>query len=158
MAAPLRVMFDSNAYDAILAHGDAEALRARIDGNRLAVITTHVQEDELRKKPDPAERKILLTLFFSLRSRRVPTSAAQWDSSKWDESGWTGQTEQDNLSAIQRNKRIVSEDEILGLTAIDHCDIVVTEDKDFKKRLAAASPNLQVMNYSSFREAILSNL
>jgi len=45
-----RVMFDSNAIDAILKHGDAE----RIGAAGLTIVVTRVQEDELHRIDDAA--------------------------------------------------------------------------------------------------------
>ena len=155
MAAPLRVMFDSNAYDAILAHGDADHLRALIAAGTLDVITTHVQEDELRQIKDETRRETLLALYFSLQKRKTPASVSLWGISSWEQGEWSGQDGNEKLSAIQRNKVIASRDEIIGTTAKDHCDLLITEDKKFAARLTEAAKNLQVMDYPSFRATVL---
>lgn len=67
----LRVMFDSNAYDAILQHGDAE----RIEAEMFSVITTAAQEDELRQIADPKKRAALLEIFHALHAATADVSA-----------------------------------------------------------------------------------
>src|SRR5690606_41643428 len=48
-SAALRVMFDTNAYDAILTAGDEERIAATIAAGAIALVTTPVQEDEIRQ-------------------------------------------------------------------------------------------------------------
>lgn len=67
----LRVMFDSNAYDQILRHGDAE----RITAEMFNVITMTAQEDELRQIADPARRAALLDIFHALHAATAEVSA-----------------------------------------------------------------------------------
>lgn len=73
----LRVMFDSNAYDAILQHGDA----GRVEAEMFNVITTAAQEDELRQIADPAKRAALLEMFHALHVATAEVSA-EWDASR----------------------------------------------------------------------------
>jgi len=156
-APPLRVMFDSNGYDAILAHGDGERLRGLIAAGRIEIVTTHIQEDELRQTPRKSEREALLNLYFFLQKKRTPTSVALWGISTWGQAKWGNDTSEEKLSAIQRNKPAASRDEIIGLTAKDHCDIFVTEDRKFAARLAEAGQGFRVMDYPAFREILLRN-
>lgn len=72
-----RVMFDSNAYDAILRHGDTE----RIEAEMFSVITTAAQEDELRQITDPARRAALLDIFHVLHAATADVSA-DWDAAR----------------------------------------------------------------------------
>lgn len=123
MTAPLRVMFDSNAYDAILAHGDADRLRALVDGGRLAVITTHVQEDELRRIADPQRREALLDLFRSLGGSRV-----------------------DPAALLAGDITHLSGDALLAGVAAACCDLLVTDDA----ALAAVCP--VAVSYTAFAE------
>jgi hypothetical protein len=112
-AAPLRVMFDSNAYDAILAHGDAGRLRALIEAGHLVVITTHIQEDELRRIADPGRRARLLDLFHQLDGRRI-----------------------DPADVIRGDVTYMSGDKKLAGVAAACCDALVTDDA----ALAATCP------------------
>ncbi|MFN4310021.1 MAG: hypothetical protein ACK4FK_05450 [Ferrovibrio sp.] len=153
--APWRVMFDSNAYDEILRHGDVERLRALIAAGKLIIVTTHVQEDELRQIADAEKQKRLLSAFYKLRTQNSPTSVALWGVSKWGQSNWTGPQQEADLNAIKRSRPIASRDEIIGTTAKDHCDAFVTEDKKFAARLTEAAPKLRLLNYDTFRREVL---
>ena len=72
-----RVMFDSNAYDAILRHDDA----GRIEAEMFSVITTTAQEAELHQVTDPARRAALLEIFHALHAATAEVSA-EWDAAR----------------------------------------------------------------------------
>lgn len=73
----LRVMFDSNAYDAILRQDDA----GRIAAEMFSVITTAAQEDELHQIANPKRRAMLLEIFHRLHAATAEVSAG-WDASR----------------------------------------------------------------------------
>ena len=124
-AAPLKVMFDSNAYDAILAHGDGDRLRALVDAGRLVIVTTHVQEDELRRIADPAKRERLLALFHALGGERIAP-----------------------VDVIAGDTTYLSGDGKLAGVALACCDVLVTDDA----ALAAACP--AAIGYAAFAARI----
>lgn len=72
-----RVMFDSNAIDAILKHEDA----ARILAAGITVAITTVQEDELHRIADTARRRALFDLLHALKAERIAPAALSWDAS-----------------------------------------------------------------------------
>lgn len=119
----LRVMFDSNAYDAILRHGDAE----RIDAEMFSIITTTAQEDELRQIADPARRAALLEIFHRLHAATADIPA-DWAASR---------------------------DNVIGRAAAEHCDLLVTDDRELKDWLAIQAPALRVLSYAGFRQEFL---
>jgi rRNA-processing protein FCF1 len=119
----MRVMFDSNAYDQILAHGDA----GRIGAELFSVITTAAQEDELRQIADPARRAALLDIFHSLHAATADISAGL-DTSR---------------------------DYLIGKAAAEHCDLLVTDDRELRESLAAQAPGLRVLTYDAFRKEFL---
>ncbi len=118
-----RVMFDSNAYDAILKHEDAE----RIEAEMFNVITTAAQEDELRQIADPGRRAALLEIFHTLHAATAEVPA-DW---------------------------IASRDNIIGKAAAEHCDLLVTDDRELKGQLARQAPELRVLTYEDFRAEFL---
>lgn len=63
----MRVMFDSNAFDAALAHGDADRIRSAV-----IVAITSVQADEIHQVADAVKRQRLFDLLHHLRVQRVP--------------------------------------------------------------------------------------
>ncbi|WP_370154684.1 hypothetical protein [Ferrovibrio sp.] len=119
--AVLRVIFDSNAYDAILAHGDTQRLRALADAGGIEIVTTHVQEDELRQIADPQRRETLLGLFRDLGGRRV-----------------------DPAEAIAEDTTHMTRDRMLRLTARACRCLLVTDDR------ALAATGADVTDYAGF--------
>lgn len=119
----IRVMFDSNAYDQILRHGDV----GRIETEMFSVITTIAQEDELRQIADPQRRTALLEIFHALHAATAEVPA-----------DWS-----------------MSRDQIIGRTAAEHCDLLVTDDRDLKDQLAKQAPKLRVLSYADFRRLYL---
>lgn len=119
-----RVMFDSNAYDRILKHGDAD----RIEAEMFSVITTTAQEDELRQIADPARRAAILEIFHALHAATAEVPA-DWAASR---------------------------DSIIGRAAAEHCDLLVTDDRELRETLASQAPQLRVLTYENFRKEFLS--
>lgn len=146
----LRVMFDSNIWDAVAENGHANRIAALIESDTLRLITTHIQEDQLKRISDKKKQTALLEIYRHLINQTVNTSAALWETSVWDQSNFSGDDEEMSLSAIQRNKVTMSDDEVIGLTAKDQCDIFVTQDEKFLKRLQEAAPQLKTLTYARF--------
>lgn len=119
----IRVMFDSNAFDAILQHDDVE----RIESEMFSVITTAAQEDELRQIADPARRAALLEVFHALHAATAETSA-DWDAAR---------------------------DSLIGQAAAEHCDLLVTDDRELAERLTMKASHLRVLAYNDFRKEFL---
>lgn len=120
----LRVMFDTNAYDAILAAGDLPRLQARIDTGEIAVVTTPIQEDEIRQIKDRNRQQRLLDLYHALDGETI-----------------------DPTLAIAADITYMARDETLARVAAQCCDLLVTEDK----RLASEAPTI---DYAAFAERI----
>jgi predicted nucleic acid-binding protein len=149
-------MFDSNAYDAILEHGDVERILNLINRKSLTVITTHLQKDELLKIPPNKENRVaLLDIYHRLNTKNTRTTASLWGVSKWGQANWTGESQRGFLNDIKRNKASFSEDDLIGITAKDNCDVLVTHDKDLTARLKDGAPNLRVLTYGEFRKEFL---
>lgn len=151
----IRVMFDTNAYDAIMEHGDMERILELINNKAIAIVTTHVQKDELLKNPNKQRRMSLLDIYYRLNSNNTPTAASLWGISKWGQAKWTGEDQKASLNEVKRNRLSFSEDDLIGITAKDHCDILITHDKDLTARLKEAAPQLRVLSYMDFRRKYL---
>lgn len=122
---PLRVMFDSNAHDAILTHDDVERLRALIDAGALAVITTHVQEDEIRQIADAGRRNALLDILRRLDGTTV-----------------------DPAAVIGKDTTHMARDRQLAGVALAACDLFVTDDRTLASTCANA------VSYAEFRKRL----
>lgn len=119
----LRVIFDTNAFDAILASGDADRLAGAIADGRLAVITTPVQEAELRQVPETGRRTALLALL-----RRL------------------GGTVIDPAAVIAADTTYMARDDLLAGVALACADSLVTGDRRLRARCGE-----QGLDYAAFR-------
>ena len=112
---PLRVLFDTNAYDAIINAGDEDRIEAASAAGRLAAIVTDVQEDEIRQIRNRRRQKRLLSLFHRIGSQRV-----------------------DPAEVIGSDITHMARDEILARVAEACCDVLVTNDRALAERCAKA--------------------
>ena len=112
---PLRVLLDTNAYDAIIDAGEEERIAAACEAGRLAVIVTDVQEDEIRQIRNRRRQKRLLGLFHRIGGRYVMPA-----------------------DLIGGDITYMARDEMLARIAEACCDLLVTEDRALAERCAKA--------------------
>ena len=125
---PLRVMFDTNAYDAIAAAGDAERIAELIAAGKLAVVMTPVQEGEIRQISDVARQQQQLALFHRIGSTRIEPA-----------------------DVIAADITLMARDDILAQVAEACCDLLVTEDQALRQSCRIA------VGYSVFSKDLLRN-
>lgn len=124
----LRVMFDTNAYDAILAAGDLPLLQEKIAAGELSIVTTPIQEDEIRQIRNRTRQRALLDLHRALSAKTIEPS-----------------------NAIEDDITYMSRDEMLARIAAKSCDLLVTNDKALRNdaRLGA-----RATDYAGFAQRI----
>jgi rRNA-processing protein FCF1 len=124
----LRVMFDTNAYDAILAAGDLPLLQEKIAAGELSIVTTPIQEDEIRQIRNRTRQRALLDLHRALSAETIEPS-----------------------NAIEDDITYMSRDEMLARIAAKSCDLLVTNDKALRNdaRLGA-----RATDYAGFAQRI----
>lgn len=71
----MRLLFDSNVFDAILRHDDLQRLQAAQIAGHIAILATPRQQDELRRIRDPQRRTLLLNIYSALRPELVAVAA-----------------------------------------------------------------------------------
>lgn len=130
LPAPLRVMFDSNTYDEILRHDDADRIRTRIEAGDLIVVTTHVQEDELRQIADAKKRAALLDTYRRVGGKTVSPA-----------------------EVIGHDITYLSRDDMLAGVAKACCDRLVTHDRALAERCGDLA-----ISYDAFRRLARLNL
>jgi hypothetical protein len=93
-------MIDTMIHDALVAHPEGKALLDRLTTpGEVALVTTHLQQDQLGGIPDDKKRN----LATAIKAHKLPTVAAVWDVSRWDEAEW-GSTDTNTLvEALARN-------------------------------------------------------
>lgn len=78
----LRVMLDSNAFNALALDDDArEIVECAVAAGRLELVVTHVQIDEIDRTPDEERRRALRTLTVGPQTN---TAGIVWDVSRFD--------------------------------------------------------------------------
>jgi predicted nucleic acid-binding protein len=141
-------LLDTNIFDKIVADPEAlQLVRSLTSEGKIALFTTHVQEDELAEIPDEAKkerivqipRKSLPTGFIIGYSRldmaRLGTEAP--------------------IEAIRRgNREKYTEDALIAATAQADSCLLITEDNTLRKR-AESGLGLTVWGWERFREHLL---
>jgi hypothetical protein len=126
LPAKLRVMFDSNAYDEILRHNDVDRIRALIEAEELVVVTTHVQEDELRQIADAEKRIALLGVYQRVGGSRIAPG-----------------------DVITGDTTYLSRDDLLAGVAKACCAALVTHDRALAECSTGAA-----LTYDAFRQQV----
>ncbi len=122
---------------------DTNAINRGLDQNiepatitsRGDVFVTHIQIDELQATRRPDRQEALLDALQKIDPTKVPTSAAVWDVSRWNESEWS---KPDGvfgpllyaLNARNGSKPNNTQDALIGATAIARGLVLVTNDVD----------------------------
>jgi predicted nucleic acid-binding protein len=148
----LRVMLDTNIFDAIIATpGLVEHLRSLTASDRLDIVVTHVQEDELAGIRDSEKRRAIQ----QVPRRSIPTAVFVLDVSRLGQArlgeGHEGGLEYDTLHG-ENPKRV--QDAVIALTAAAEAEDVeafVTADDRLARRVRAKAETLKVWNFTQFR-------
>jgi hypothetical protein len=145
---PQGIMLDSNVHDLVAKDATLKALieQCQRDG-RIRVLSTHIQADQLAAIP--AERDIGQAV--AVRSDHIPTSAAAWDVSRWDEAHWGSDAANNAFNKLAIGNPKHAADALIGVTALSEADILVTnEKKGFRNRFARLGSNVRVMSTMEF--------
>ena len=133
MTEPLRVILDSNAYDAL--HDDpaaAEAVRSRIDRGELEVSTTHIQDDENADGLTGGKGlgSIIDTTF-------TPTCGLVLDVSRVGMARLGSEDDSEVLERLRSGRVDRSKDALIGVTAIRDGLILVSGDRTLRRDVVA---------------------
>ncbi len=146
----MRIMLDSNVHDLVLTDQVAlSAIKQRIADGRLALISTHVQRDELSLAPEP-KREALLAIYGM--AEKVSTTGAVWDVSKWDESSWGSDAVNASIVAHMAGNTKHAEDALIAATAEGEADILVTNDAQLASKIQRAVNSVKVWSWDQFAE------
>ena len=148
---PLRVMIDTNIFDALACDPDTFATVMGLQKRgSIQLLITHLQEDQLAKAP-PFIRKTVK----ALNPTTIGTDGAVWDLSRMDKAKWADSLTKERLTRVQRDKQRTSEHwsgTLISVRAMRSADVLVTNDKVAKraaKRIVKADGlKLQVWGYA----------
>lgn len=138
-SAPMTVMLDSNAYDALVDGPDdgLDALLSAIASGELRVLTTHVQRDQLQATPMPDRAQQLLRTLELVEAALLPTSAFVLDFSPLDGAQLADDataTLLDELRDHRTHDAKDTADALIAITAYRNGAILVTNDGSGRKR------------------------
>lgn len=151
-------MLDSNILDRLAAEpGLALCLGRLVRSGAIAVITTHIQMQELGTTPDENRRSKLMQVLRIITCKRIPTAAIIWGISAWGEASYASE---ESLRAIDEvvHKSISGKhiyDALIASTAILRTDALVTEEKRLRARIREAYPEYPVWSFDQFRHYLL---
>lgn len=166
---------DTNVYDKLDSDVAVnESLKKLIRDERIELITTHIQEDELAMAPEiigvesekiPTEGFILgvsrlgeATLGDGSTTKKLPTAGAVWGVSKWGESTWgDGSGQGISVDDIKTDKGNHAKDALIATTATHHADYLITEDKRLLKKMKRLSIKCVVLDFEGLKN-LLANL
>jgi len=144
---PLRIMLDSMIYDEIVAkEGFSRLLEDVVKCGHVVILNTHIQDDQLSEIRKECKREAVA----KVPGHKIPTSAAIWGVSKWDEACWGDGAGDIKISDVQRGNPKHSEDALIAVTAASHADVLVTHDTRFSSRVGATNSKLKVWNFQEF--------
>ncbi len=142
----MRVLLDTMIFDEIIADRvlKRDVLEIVATGG-LALLTTHVQEQQIARIPDNAKREAI----NEIRRTVISTGAAVWDHSAWDGAKCDDGQEPVKITDIFRGNPKDIEDALIGATLSD-ADVLVTQDKDLRTR-ARTKAGDRVWSIDDFR-------
>jgi len=152
------VMFDSMIYDKIIeTEGFLDLLKKRHRDGVLRILDTHIQQDQLTATPSSnSKRDQLLALYLELKplAERIQTSVGVWDVSRWDEAEFGGVDENNAIAKIMGPTGKHIHDALIAVTAAIHVDTLVTNESRLPNQIRSRFPNLEVLTFESFRQAL----
>ena len=142
------IMLDSNVHDLIAANDWAlNSIKQRIAENRLKLVSTHVQRDELSLAPE--QKRAALLEIYGLADK-VPTNGAVWDKSSWDECNWGTEEVNASIVALMSGNPNHAEDALIAATAAGEADVLVTNETRLASKIQRAGFSVKVWSWSEF--------
>ncbi len=149
----MRIMLDTMIYDAIVANPETiELVRSLTTNRKCEILTTHIQKDQLAEIPGDQKRCAAL----SIPTKKVPTSGAVWDLSKWDECTWVSTETVASIENLTKGNPKHAADALIGATSLSVADVLVTMDKTLAARVKASDPTMKVLDFEGFLNLIRS--
>ena len=142
----MKIMLDTNIFDYVIARpGMVETLQFLSAEKKLDLIITHVQEDEIHRIPDSAKKVAMMQVPF----RAITTSGAIYGVSKYGRAKY-GSGGSYSHKDIHYNNPSDAEDAIIALTSLENAEVLVTEDRKLRKRIARLSASLKIWSFEDF--------
>jgi len=116
-------MIDTNIFDKLIQDSFFPDIWQSLEARLLCFVTTEIQEEEINNISDSRRKKLLQ----SIPRQVIPLAI-------------------NNIDEVEKhlNDRLIAE------TAVQHCDLFVTEDRQLQEWYQAHFPNHQSWNYQEF--------
>lgn len=148
--AALRMVFDSEVYEQLVADADAlQALRRKAGEQALVLLTVEAQEGELLGYSEAARE-----LAADLAVESTADTPA-WDSLLTEHEGHAGQGLETTLNVTQLEHEHGEVDLALAVAADEQADVLVTADPVFANDVKADTVRLEVWAYEDLRRWLL---
>jgi predicted nucleic acid-binding protein len=143
-----KIMLDTMEYDKLLATLDSyHRLLRLLSSGRIELLTTHIQRDQIRAAPDHPKKASLLEIFA--KARIIGTRGIVFDVSRFDQAKFGSDEDHDIIKRAKDAK-----DGLIAATASSGADTLVTDDKNFTKRLRKAHIECEVIDFTSFEKRL----
>jgi rRNA-processing protein FCF1 len=144
----MKVMLDSNIFDRIVTtQGLVDDLILLAADEKIDIVTTHVQEDELNRIPDTEKRNAVMQVPRQV----IKTGGAIYGVSKYGQAKYgDGSVQGYSHRDVHKGNPKHAEDALISLTALKQVDVFVTEDKTLRKKVTQMSTSLQGWSFQDF--------
>lgn len=140
-------MLDTNIFDKIIGN---EGLKTQImelkNKRQVAILTTHIQIDELSATSDVVRRKRLLECASEI-CEFIPTMGFVLDVSRLDMARLSNGGE---IERIRQGNSRRTQDALIAATASSGANFLITEDHSFATRAKKNLTNVKVLNFRAF--------
>lgn len=146
-------MLDTQIYDLIIATPNlAEYINYFSNKNKIEILCTHIQNDELSSIPDPDKfYKVSL-----IKRRRVTTAGALYRISKYGAATYgNGSSSGIPIGQIRSEEGNHGKDALIATTAARDADVLVTNDARLSRRLGKLAPRCEVWSFERFEDFLV---
>jgi len=140
-------MLDTNIFDKIIGNEELKTQIVELRKKRqIAILTTHIQIDELSATPDIMKREKLLG-FANEICDFIPTMGVVVGVSRL---GMARLSNGEEIERIRQGDLRRTQDALISATASSDADFLVTEDRSFATRVQKNLADVRVLNFSKF--------
>lgn len=145
-----RIALDTNVVNRIAdTKGLLEEICAVAKEGRIIIVGIPTVRNELEQTPDLDRRALLVGVYDQLPREDVLDQASAWDLSNWGQSLWgDGSHTGVSVEATRTgNTRAGARDGIITVTASGKADVLVTEDRELKKKVCDSTAQCAVWTF-----------
>ena len=140
-------MLDTNIFDKIIGNEGLKTQIMELQSKRqVAILTTHIQIDELSATSDVVRRKRLLECANEI-CEFIPTMGFVLDVSKL---GMARLSNREEIEKIRQGNSRRTQDALIAANASSDANFLVTEDHSFATRVQKNLTNVQVLSFRGF--------